>query len=311
MEKRELKRNFNKLGLYVLINQLLISGVALAYAFIYMTMVIIKNPYITENEYNSIFDKLFDSGMYMIIAVVIAFIPILILRKKEFFKYDLKVKESSINLKTIFTWIIVMLGVNFLSGYISVLIEYILNFIGYTSMPSMEVLETSTTISMFAYTCVIAPVIEEFIYRGAILRYLENYGAKFAIMASSILFGFMHGNIVQIPATILIGIVFGFVAKKYSIKISILLHMINNIFAEGYNYLINFDGAISNIVIIVDIVIFISFIIIVIKNKKALKGWSRNNRIEKGTLRYFFTSIVIILLLIYNVYTALIGIETI
>ena len=311
MEKRELKRNFNKLGLYVLINQLLISGVALAYAFIYMTMVIIKNPYITENEYNSIFDKLFDSGMYMIIAVVIAFIPILILRKKEFFKYDLKVKESSINLKTIFTWIIVMLGVNFLSGYISVLIEYILNFIGYTSMPSMEVLETSTTISMFAYTCVIAPVIEEFIYRGAILRYLENYGAKFAIMASSILFGFMHGNIVQIPATILIGIVFGFVAKKYSIKISILLHMINKIFAQGYNYLINFDGAISNIVIIVDIVIFILFIIIAIKNKEVVKNWSRDNRIEKGTLKYFFTSIVIILLLIYNVYTALIGIETI
>lgn len=311
MEKRELKRNFNKLGLYVLINQLLISGVALAYAFIYMIIVMIKNPYITENEYNSIFDKLFDSGMYMIIAVVIAFIPILILRKKEFFKYDLKVKESSINLKTIFSWIIVMLGVNFLSGYISVLIEYILNFIGYTSMPSMEVLETSTTISMFAYTCFIAPVIEEFIYRGAILRYLENYGAKFAIMASSILFGFMHGNIVQIPATILIGIVFGFVAKKYSIKISILLHMINNIFAEGYNYLINFDGAISNIVIIVDIVIFILFIIIAIKNKEVVKNWSRNNRIEKGTLKYFFTSIVIILLLIYNVYTALIGIETI
>lgn len=309
MERRELKRSFNKLGVYILINQLLISGVAMAYAFIYMTMAMIKNPYMSENEYDIVFDKLFNSGMYMIVAVIIAFIPILILRRKEFFKYDLKVKSSSINLKSIFIWIIVMLGINILSGYISIAIEIILNLIGYTSMPSMEVLETSTTLSMFLYTCIVAPFIEEFIYRGAVLRYLENYGTKFAIIASSILFGFMHGNIVQIPSTILIGIVFAFVAKKYSIKISILLHIINNAFAEVYNYLVDFNGAIYTILVLVDVVILILFIMIVIKKKKDIKNWIKSNKIRKGTLRYFFTSITIILIIVYNIYTALIGIE--
>lgn len=311
MEKRELKRGFNKLGIYVLINQLLILGVSLAYVFIYMITITIKNPNISESEYNSIFDKIFDSGTYMIVAVIIAFIPILILRRKEFFNYDLKARNKSINLKTILIWAIVMLGVNSLSGYISVLIEYILNLIGYTSMPSMEVLETSTTLSMFAYTCVIAPVVEEFIYRGAVLRYLEKYGVKFAVIVSSILFGFMHGNIVQIPATMLIGIVLAYVAKEYSLKIAILLHMINNIFAEIYNYFLDFDGAIGNIIIIVDIVIFLLFIIIAIKKRKDFKHWYINNKIEKGILRYFFTSIMVILLLVYNVYSAVIGIEPI
>ncbi len=80
-----------------------------------------------------------------------------------------------------------------------------------------------------AYLCVIAPFLEETLFRGVILKSLRSYGNVFAIIASSVLFGIFHFNLLQlIPAT-LTGLVFAFIAvKSESIIPSILAHAFNN-----------------------------------------------------------------------------------
>ena len=314
MERKLIKKDFNKLGIPLFIQQLLLFLTAVIGGIIWTASKYIQNPTMNEEAIEELANSLTSNGDFlgilMIIAVLIGFIPIIIFRGNKFFHYDLKVKNKSFNFKIIIFAFAVVLSVNFLSGILSNLLELLLNQIGLTAAPSQEALNTPTTIWMIIYSCIMAPFFEEFLYRGAILRYLEKYGARFAIITSAILFGFMHGNIIQIPFAIVIGLIFGFLAKEYSIKLSIIIHMANNIYAQGFNSLSSsIDNITINIMYVVIALLCITLTIILISTKgNIIKDWFENNRIEKKMLLSFFTSITVVLILIYNIITTLFGI---
>lgn len=79
------------------------------------------------------------------------------------------------------------------------------------------------------YIGVIAPVIEEYIFRGLILNRVRPLGEKAAIVFSAFLFGLLHGNISQFLYATAIGMVLGYVAVKTgTIFYSSILHMMVN-----------------------------------------------------------------------------------
>ena len=310
MEKKIIKKDFNKLGIPLLLQQILLFLSVVIGGFIWMIKKTIENPGMDKDAIKELVSDISSNGNFMIIAVLIAIIPVILFRKDKFFHYDIKVKNKSINFKIIILAFAVVLGVNFLSGVLSQLLELLLNQIGLTSAPSQEALNGPITMSMVIYGCIIAPFFEEFLYRGAILRYLEKYGSSFAILSSAILFGFMHGNIIQIPFAIVIGLIFGFLAKEYSIKLSILIHMANNTYAMLLNYLspsIN-ENILSIIYLGIAMPCVILIIILLVTKRHSIKEWFQNNKMQKKLLLYFFTSITIVLILIYNIALTCLGI---
>lgn len=86
---------------------------------------------------------------------------------------------------------------------------------------------------------IVAPVVEEMIFRGLIYkRTKELTNIKIAAVISAVLFGIFHGNWVQAPYAIIIGLVAVFVYEKYKSLIApILLHMSANIASVGISYL--------------------------------------------------------------------------
>ena len=78
----------------------------------------------------------------------------------------------------------------------------------------------------------VAPVLEEIIFRGVIMNNLKKYGIKTAIISNSILFGLSHYNIDMIIPAFFICIVLSYVAYRYSIKYSILMHILINMISE-------------------------------------------------------------------------------
>jgi Predicted metal-dependent membrane protease len=112
------------------------------------------------------------------------------------------------------------------------------NFVGYVPEDSQTLYTpyTMPLVGMICYlvwVCIIAPVTEEYMFRGAMLRTLSHYGSGFAIVASSIAFGLMHGNMGQTPMAFLIGLIMGYVAAKSgNIRQTIFIHMVNNIIAS-------------------------------------------------------------------------------
>lgn len=75
----------------------------------------------------------------------------------------------------------------------------------------------------------IVPVFEELMFRGAILKTAKKYGgSKFAILLSALLFAMYHMSFEQFILVIPLGLICGYIADKYSIKNSIIVHMIFN-----------------------------------------------------------------------------------
>ena len=84
------------------------------------------------------------------------------------------------------------------------------------------------------YVCVGAPLTEELLCRGVLLKSMSKYGVPFAVFASSLIFGLIHGNIYQTPFAILVGVILGYVAvRSGSIWPSVIIHFIVNTFATA------------------------------------------------------------------------------
>lgn len=110
-------------------------------------------------------------------------------------------------------------------------LEWTTSLMGFQSIrtTSEAIQEASGTVPMFIYTCFLAPIVEEMVFRGAILNALKPYGRVFAIITSAVLFGFFHGDLDQGLFAFCVGLVLGYLASEYSIVWSILLHITNNL----------------------------------------------------------------------------------
>ncbi|MDO9615314.1 MAG: CPBP family intramembrane metalloprotease [Bacteroidota bacterium] len=77
---------------------------------------------------------------------------------------------------------------------------------------------------------IIAPVIEELIFRGVIMHGLmRNYSKFTAVFVSALMFALFHLNPWQFPATFILGIVLGILMlRTRNIYLCILGHAINN-----------------------------------------------------------------------------------
>lgn len=83
---------------------------------------------------------------------------------------------------------------------------------------------------VFIKVAVIAPIVEELIFRGIIFNgFRKNYNGFVAVVMSALLFSLFHLNPWQMPATFLLGLLLGWLMlRTNSIFVAILGHSINN-----------------------------------------------------------------------------------
>ena len=100
---------------------------------------------------------------------------------------------------------------------------------------------------------VLAPLVEEMVFRGALLRTLLDMVSKknhwVAIMVSAFVFGLVHGNMAQFVNAMIMGLILGWMYyRTKSIVPGILLHWVNNTMAFVlYNILPQSDGKLIDI----------------------------------------------------------------
>lgn len=83
-------------------------------------------------------------------------------------------------------------------------------------------------------TVIMAPIVEEMLFRGAIEGHLLRIWKKpaYAIIVSALLFGLVHGNLVQAPFAFLLGLALGWIYyRSGSLLPSMLMHFVNNLTA--------------------------------------------------------------------------------
>lgn len=121
--------------------------------------------------------------------------------------------------------------------------------------------------SHFLIAYILAPIIEEGLFRGIILRGLLNkYSALFSIIFSSILFAVVHIEPSIFISTFLVGLIIGVVYyRTKSLGLVILFHLFFNVIADifYYNFLFFVDFILSDIYygVVLFGVIFIVFLL--------------------------------------------------
>lgn len=95
---------------------------------------------------------------------------------------------------------------------------------------------------------VLAPITEEFIFRGYILRGLSSHHSPLkAIFLSSLLFSLFHLNLKQIPNAFILGIIFSVIMiHTRNILYPILYHGINNFMVVLVLFKVNPDSLTTN-----------------------------------------------------------------
>lgn len=250
-----------------------------------------------------------------ILAILVGTGILLIWKKPKYFKNELFRRGKKMTFGTFVQLLCVFMSVQLVFSLLQMLVEWLLNQVGLSAMAALEMATIDTnTVSMFLYAGFLGPIAEELLFRGLILRNLESYGKRFAIFASALLFGMFHGNILQSPFAMLVGLVLAYVTVEYSIVWAIVLHIFNNfVMADLYGRLLEILP--ETLATVVDWVIMGGFavaaIVILIVRRKDVKTFFAENTHCSRANKAMLTSPTILIFLALMTISALLTITRI
>lgn len=247
-----------------------------------------------EGEMDSVLSNIADSGMGYIIAIAVGSLLLVLWKKKEFCFHQIWQSEKPMHPGAFFSLFAVFFGLQAVVQITAGITESVFNYFGNSILEGLEqVSGTGDTFSMFLYVAILAPISEEVLFRGVILRGLQPYGKKFAILASAFLFGLFHGNFLQTPYAFLVGLVLGYVTVEYAMWWAILLHLLNNL------VLVDLMGRLSAILptavgeLITLLLIWgcaIASIVILVVKRWEIINYLRVRKMHPLCIKSFFTS---------------------
>jgi membrane protease YdiL (CAAX protease family) len=92
-----------------------------------------------------------------------------------------------------------------------------------------ELILNSPPLLIFIVAVIIAPIIEELLFRKFMIDRISQYGDLLAIIVSGVAFGLFHGNFYQFFYAAFLGILLGYVyTKTGNVKYTVAIHMIIN-----------------------------------------------------------------------------------
>ena len=95
----------------------------------------------------------------------------------------------------------------------------------------------------FVGTAIVPALCEEFALRCCSLGLLKKYGKAFGVVCVALVFGVLHGNLIQLVFATLVGLIMGFVTvKTNSIIPAVLIHLFNNGMAAIGEIIVYFFG---------------------------------------------------------------------
>ncbi len=116
--------------------------------------------------------------------------------------------------------------------------------------PLISLSGEGTLVQRLVFMVILAPVIEEYIFRKQLIDRMHVYGGRTAVIASGLMFGLFHGNFSQFYYADALGIVFGYVYLKTGrLRYTVALHMGINFLGGiiGPEILQNFAYVLNNL----------------------------------------------------------------
>lgn len=313
MIKKGLRREYGKSGIALLLYYGLMNVAVIAVCVLdTLTKAFILGNGTEEEIYTALNESLTGNGWGYIIAILIGWLLMLAWKKSDFCFHTIWKTEKAMTAPAFWRILVIFLGVQGLLQVGVTILESVLNLFGLSAVSAIESASGgSDTLSMFLYISLGAPIAEEIIFRGLLLRMMKPYGKGFAIFTTAFLFGIFHGNLVQTPFAFLVGLILGYTAVEYSIGWSMVLHMINNlVLGDTFDRVTSFLPDMMGDVLLM-IVIWgctIAGVVILCVRREKIGAYIRENRMHPWCVKSFFASHGVIVLTVLMVLNMIMGI---
>ena len=214
---QEAKKHFSKLGLGIFV----ILGLGAVVQILALGVAGTVWPRWMENSW----------GMWLItfapLYLIAVPVGLLLLRKvpvKPLEKHDLKPGRYIVSA---IICIFMMYAGNILGTVITALLQLLPGISA--GNPVLSYATGNALLPKVLFMVILAPVIEEYIFRKQLIDRMHIYGEKLAVFTSALMFGLFHGNLSQLFYAFALGLVFGYVyLKTGKLRYSIGLHMLIN-----------------------------------------------------------------------------------
>lgn len=219
VEKVSMRKQGNRVAFLVIGNQVVFQFGTLI-MMIVISIVLSMLGYSKETIQN--INPLISSDLMQLVAGIIFLV--FYLRNRKTFE-PMKRKNGSI--KIIFIGLMVVLGANMICSTIEVVFRYVGNI---ALMPTSGAsVNDNNLLAWIVLGAVFPAIFEELTYRCVLYRVLRLNGIIYATVVSSIIFGLVHMNFIQIPFAFCLGCVCCFLYEYTGkIRYSMLIHFINN-----------------------------------------------------------------------------------
>ncbi len=275
------------IAIYIVVTALVLIAGSIAYA-VFLGVTAVKSNYALDSFFDSFNSFVYDSVILFTLvsgAVTLFIYWLIIIAGKKSVKARLDlIPVSFSNL-----WPIIPLGILF-NLFISSLLDLlpIPEHLMQDYIESSSTLGNESTLILFLTVVLMAPVLEEVLFRGLVMKSLSR-GMPFilALILQAIAFGILHGQIIWIFYATFLGIVLGIVKKRYvSLYPCILLHLVFNgwSFAMSSMYDILPESLLPNILLLSISTILIVFLGIVIFKKTKKVEFVEDIKSNENTL---------------------------
>lgn len=175
-----------------------------------------------------------ESPYYSVYLIAIAIIPLslCILLYCLITKRNLSILSAkpTVSKKSFALYLLFGLGALPLSAAVSALWSKLLSQFGVAPNTTQAPEGIFATVIFVLAHAVLAPILEEILFRSLILERLRRYGDVFAVITSALLFMLLHASFSSFAYAFISGVIFGFLAVYTgSLLCPMIIHALNNI----------------------------------------------------------------------------------
>lgn len=139
--------------------------------------------------------------------------------------------ERALGVKGFWKALVICFGVMYAGNLLGVLATQLVGLLRGRPVDNniADVIEQSSVLANFLFTVLLAPVIEETLFRKLLIDRVKQFGDLLAVVLSGVMFGLFHGNFSQFFYAAGVGMVFAYVyVRTGRLRYSIAMHMIVN-----------------------------------------------------------------------------------
>ncbi len=285
VEKGRIRHYFNITGLFMVGQVACVNILALIImSFVMIALAGTASPADIEDYFmNSSLNMGITGLCYMLVNIAIYFIGCKVTNIDRSSLYKTQNLKFSTMLRYSVIAIFLQMFSALLANFAGTLIDTVFGTDIYTMLDDTPVSQSAEKLIVtMLYTCIIAPITEELVVRGFVLKNVSRVSQTFGIFVSAVIFGLMHGNIPQFILAFTVGVFLGYVTIKHnSIVPSIILHMIVNTTNMIMSLVVEYNEELGNMIYGIWTVFFLVVGVILFIVSIALK-WDRLPEMTKA-----------------------------